>query len=301
MKLSQNKWISACLLAAAGALSNQAFADEHLFGYVKGAETLPKGGWEFYQWVTNRRDKGVGDYDAWNTMTELEYGVTDRFSVAGSLKMQSIDTSGLIIDGYLPKANDYGLRPSGLETEIKYNFLSPARDDFGLSAIFALDYDWRDPHSGQDKDTLSFETYLIGQKYFMEGQLVWVANVGLEATYADRDEIADLPEDFDWPTDPEMEIELSTGTGLTYRFAPSWFIGAETLYETEFETEVGQERWSIFLGPTLHYAAERWWATLTWFNQVKGGGEQYPDQPDTDLHLIEKTKNEYRLKIGVNF
>ena len=130
---------------------------------------------------------------------------------------------------------------------------------------------------------------------------MWVGNGGLEATYARRKAIDNLPAGFEWSTDPEMEIELKVGTGLTYRFAPGWFFGLETQYETEFETDVGQERWSVFAGPTLHYAGQQWWATLTWFKQLRGGGERYDGQTYDNLHLIEKTKNEVRLKVGYNF
>jgi hypothetical protein len=91
------------------------------------------------------------------------------------------------------------------------------------------------------------------------------------------------------------------GVGLAYRFAPRWFVGVETYYETEFETDVGQERWSWHAGPTLHYGDKAWWATLTWMPQLRGGGETYPEQTDTDLHLIEKTEQEIRLKLGYNF
>jgi len=45
--------------------------------------------------------------------------------------------------------------------------------------------------------------------------------------------------DIEWTTCPEMEIGLSYRTGLSYRIAPKWFIGAEIVYDTEFETEVG--------------------------------------------------------------
>lgn len=276
-------------------------ADESLFGYVKGAETLPQGAWQFAQTVTYRTDKGTGNYDAWNTKSEIEYGVTNRFTAAGYLKMQAIDTSGLVIDGYLPGDKDYGLKPSGVEGSMKYNFLSPAKDDFGLSGYAAFSYDWLDAHSGQGKNKYSLETELLAQKYFMEGQLIWVGNAGVESTYAKRDEIAGLPPGFDWPEDAEMEIELKFGSGLSYRFAPNWFIGAEVLYETEFETEVGQERWSWFAGPTLHYGGSRIWASLTWLPQLRGGGEMYPGQPDTDLHLIEKTEQEIRFRFGIAF
>lgn len=288
-------------LALTLTLTRGALADENLFGYVKGAETLPEDSWEIYQWLTSRADKGAGRYTALNTLTEFEYGVTNRLSVSTSLKLQSIDTSGLVIDGYLPRAIRYGLRYSGLEGSVKYNFRSPARDGFGLSAYFSLDLDRLDPHSGQDKDKYSLDARMLGQKYFLEGQLVWVVNVGTEMTHATRGPVADLPADFDWTTNPEIEWEWQIGTGASYRFAPRWFVGLEMQYETEFETEVGQERWSLFAGPSIHYGSERWWATLTWFGQIEGGGEQYPGQPDTGLHLIEKTERELRVKFGVNF
>jgi hypothetical protein len=35
--------------------------------------------------------------------------------------------------------------------------------------------------------------------------------------------------------------------------------------------------------------------------QVAGGGLTYPEQTNTNLHLIEKTAQEVRLKIGINF
>lgn len=288
-------------LAAALGLAQAASADENLLGYLKGAETLPQGSWELYQWLTSRSGKGAGHYSALDGKTEFEYGVTDRFSVSGNLKMQSIDTSGLMIDGYLPQDEDYGFRLSGIEGAVKYNFLSPARDDFGLSTYVSLTYDRLDAHSGQNKDKYSVEALLLAQKYFLEGQLTWVANLGTEATHATRGAIANLPPDFEWTSDPEIEWEWIVGTGASYRFAPNWYVGFEFLYETEFETEVGQERWSLFGGPSLHYGSQQWWATLTWTPQITGGGELYPGQIDTDLHLIEKTDHEVRFKIGFNF
>jgi hypothetical protein len=180
-------------------------------------------------------------------------------------------------------------------------FLSPAIDPVGLAARFGVEYSWLDPHSGQDKRKLSATTEFLMQKYFLDDQLVTVANLGMESTYARRGEIANLPADFEWTTDPEMEVELKAGVGLAYRIAPRWFVGVETFYETEFETEVGQERWSWHAGPSLHYGDRRWWATLTWMPQLRGGGETYPEQTDTDLHLIEKTRQEFRLKVGYNF
>lgn len=278
-----------------------AHADENLLGYVRGAETIPKGGSELYLKATQRSDKDIGTYRATDWEAEYEYGVSDRFNVSVAAEAMSLDTHGILINGYLPGDREFGFKASGVEVAGKYNILRPAADGIGLSLRGGLDYSWVDKHSGQDKDTVSAEFDLLAQKYFLDAQLVWVGNLGLEATYAKRKPIANLPADFEWPTDPEMEIELKAGTGLSYRFAPNWYVGAEALYETEFETEVGQERWSVFAGPSLHYGSEKWWATLTWLPQIRGGGEQYDGQADTDLHLIEKTRHEARLKVGFNF
>ena len=291
---------SAVLLAAA-TLAMDSRGDEGLFGYVKGAEPLPKGAMDFEQWFTYRTDKGIGSYDALDTKTEIEYGVTDRFGVEAAFFGLGVDTQDILINAYIPKDEKYTWKPAGLEAAVKYNYLSPAKDNIGLSQYAALSYFWRDVHSGQDKDSYSFETILIAQKYFMEGQLVAVGNLGIEATSAQRAEIDGLPPDFEWPTDPEMESELTIAGGLTYRFAPSWFIGAEVVYQTEHETVVGQERWSVQAGPTLHYGGKKWWATLTWLPQIVGGGPPYDGQTDDDYQLIEKTKQEVRFKFGLNF
>lgn len=282
-------------LACAGHI----FAGEQIFGYIHGAEPLPQGAYELYSTLTSRFDKGKGHYEAYNLDFELEYGVTDRFSIQGALKTQSLDTSGLIVDGYIPaEKSTTGL--SGIELGGLYNILKPAMDNFGLSIYSGLDYNWIDVHSGQDKDTLSYESRLIVQKYFLEGQMILGGDFGLEATWADRAEIKGLDPAIEWSTDPEVELELQAGTGLSYRFAPGWYASLEAQYETEFETDVGQERWSIFMGPSIHYANKDFWVTLAWMPQLAGGGETYPGQTE-DLHLIEKTAEEIRLKVGFNF
>lgn len=294
------KWAAIGLMSCV-AIATPAMADENLFGYVTGAETLPRGAGEIYVFNTLRSGKGQGKYDAVDTEIEGEYGVTDRITLSGAASFLSIDTHGLTIDGYLPKAIDKGPRFSGLEIKAKFNVLSPALDNFGLAVITAAEWSRLDPHSGQKKTEYEGHVTLAAQKYFMQGQLIWAGNVGLKAGYEDRAAIPDLPPDFDWPTTPEMEIELKLSTGLSYRVAPNWFLGAETEWTSEYETEVGQERWSLFAGPTIHYGGKKLWATLTWFPQIKGGGERYQGQTDRNLHLIEKTKNEFRLKLGYNF
>lgn len=280
--------------------SATSFGDENLLGYVKGAETLPKGAWEIYQTVTSRDDKGKGSYHAIDTTTEVERGITDRFTVTASIMMMALNTNGLVVDGYLPKDQSFGLRPTGYEFYGKYNFLSPAKDDFGMSVLWAFKNMWIDSHSGQGKDKYVYENYLLLQKYFLEGQMIWTGNLAIEASHSTRAFIPGLDPNVEWSTNPEMEIETKIGTGLSYRFLPEWFIGAEALYETEYETDIGRERYTLFAGPSLHHGNENWWATLTIFPQILGGGEKFDGQPE-GLHLIEKTKTETKLKVGFNF
>lgn len=276
------------------------YAGEDFFGYLSGSEVLPKQAKELELQNTARWDKGIGSYRAFDSEIEMEYGVSNRFTVSGALKGQAIKTSGILIDAYIPKDESYGTRLSGVEAKAKYNILSAAQDPLGLTVSFSVDHNWLDNHSGQDKRTLSTETGLQLQKYFMEGRMVWVGNLAHENTIADRAPIADLPPNFEWPTDPEVEIEFTAGTGLTYRVVKNWYTGLETQYQEERETEVGQERWSWFAGPSLHYGSQKWWTTFTWLSQIRGGGERYDGQTG-HYHLIEKTKQEIRLKLGFNF
>ncbi|WP_024851808.1 DUF6662 family protein [Hydrogenovibrio kuenenii] len=279
---------------------NTALAGEQLLGYTQGAEPLPKGASEFYQIFTTRNDKGKGTYHALDSKTEIEHGFTNRFSGSFAITGHQINTNGLLIDGYLPQEKNKSFSFSGMEAEMKYAFLTPALNDIGLSTTFGLSYDTVDSHSGQKKDTLSADVGVQLQKYFMDGQLVWLNNASMESTYAKRPAITGINDESVWPTTPEMEIELTASTGISYRFTNNWSIGTEAVYQTEFETEVGQERWSLFAGPSIHYGDQKFWATLTYLPQVVGGGERYPGQ-SRGLHLIEKTKYETKLKLGYNF
>jgi Family of unknown function (DUF6662) len=276
-------------------------ADEQLLNYVKGAEVQPKGTWQLYQWITQRRNKGTGHYTGSDYRTELEYGFTDR--LAGSLYVngQGINTQGIRVDAYIPKDESYAYRLAGMAAAVKYNFVSPIINPIGVSLYAESTIGTKDPHSGQDKRTYSFETLLLLQKNFRGDTVIWMTNVGLESTYAKRAAVSDLPPDFEWPVVPEMEIEPTIETGISGRIASNLYVGAEVQYQTEFETDVGQERWSLFAGPTVHYGARKWWATFTWFPQLRGGGEIVSGQSDTHLHLVEKTKQEWRFKVAYNF
>ena len=66
-------------------LTTSVSANDRLFTYSYEPETMPQGAWEVEQWITARalRNKRVGqdDYLRWQFRTELEYGVTDNYTV----------------------------------------------------------------------------------------------------------------------------------------------------------------------------------------------------------------------------
>ena len=129
--------------------------------------------------------------------------------------------------------------------------------------------------------------------------MIWAGNLALEATKATRRELEGLPDDFEWPTFAEVELEFTARTGMSYRFVPKWFLSIEGEFQQEYETEVNLERESIFVGPSVHYGGKNMWFTFSYLGQVSGRGETYDGQPD-GYHLIEKTKHELIAKIGIN-
>ena len=58
--MNKKRGVCAPLLIGALALSTKALADEGLFGYVKGAEPLPKGAWDAEQWFYLAGGEGAG-------------------------------------------------------------------------------------------------------------------------------------------------------------------------------------------------------------------------------------------------
>src|SRR5262249_42834866 len=199
----------------------EARADENLFGYSYGTETLPKGGIELYSWTTWRTDKGKGTYDALDLRQEIEYGVTDRFqaSLYMSQRYHSIHNSQPIEieDGApereYPNRNEFAF--DGVQTEFKYSFLSPYLDPLGFALYAEPGWSRISKESGQHEDALSLEVKALFQKNFLEDTLIAVLNISPEYEWA-RGKGIDH-----W----ENELELELTGGLTYRIAPRWYGG----------------------------------------------------------------------------
>src|SRR6478609_7086040 len=121
MKLStilKTGGLLACGLSAAS-------ANERLFTYSYEPETLVKGATEFEQWVTLRagRNKTVGqeNYNKWELRSELEYGVTDNYSVS-----LYINESSESFRDPVTRENHSDFHFDGISLENRYMLLNPA-------------------------------------------------------------------------------------------------------------------------------------------------------------------------------
>lgn len=277
-------------LALGALLSTAAHADENLFGWAKGSETLPKGHIDLYQFGTMRTGKAAvdGSYNAYDFETEIEYGVSDEFQVGFSVAQNYFSGSMLEDDG--DGLTQTGYRFGGVAASGKYRFTSPFIDDFGLAFIQQVGYNRHDETAGIVENHIFVAPSLVFQKNFLDNTLVTVASIG---------------GDLGWGKKPAeeygKEMGLETRMGVTYRFAPKWFVGFEGRVRSEYpEFDItDNEHVVVFIGPNLHYGSEKFWATFGWAYQVYG--HETNEQQVDDRAFAEQVQNEIRLKVGFNF
>ncbi|HTI72542.1 MAG TPA: DUF6662 family protein [Candidatus Limnocylindria bacterium] len=261
-----------------------AHGDEHLFGYVRGAETLPKGHFDAYQFVTARVGKPAGQYRAWDFDTEVEYGITDQLQVGISTVQHYFDFKGV---DELDDGSFY--RFGGLEGSVKYRIKSPFKDGYGLTFRTETGFLRYDDVGGIIQKEYFVAPQMIVQKNYLDDTLIFSANTGIQLAWGKQP-----AEQYD------HELALEGALGGTYRFAPNWFFGLETHLRSEYPMfDFGNhEHTVLFGGPALHYGAQRWWATLSWAEQLWGAEV---DSVVPDKAYAEEARREFRLKIGFNF
>src|SRR4051812_17327012 len=165
-------FIPAALAFAAGLLT--ASANERLFTYTYEPETMPKGGWEFENWVTSRvgRNDVVGqrDYRRWEFRQSLEYGVTDNWTT--ELYFNSREES---FRDPANGAKHSGFRWDGVSLENRYQVLNQADHAIGLTLYL-------EPRISDSELELE-EKIIIGQRY---GKWKWAANVTHATEWSDH-------------------------------------------------------------------------------------------------------------------
>lgn len=252
-----------------------AVANERLFTYTYEPETMPKGGFEYEQWVTARmiRNDAVEQehYNRWEFREELEYGLTDDYTLSLYLNHS--------YEYYRDTASGEGVSDSrfdGISLENKYLVLNPAEHAIGL-ALYLEPTIWNDQAELEQK-------VILGQRH---GDWKWALNL----THATE-----------WENDYEQtEGEVEASFGIARSLGPRWSVGIELRDHNELPDYKSWENTALFLGPVVSYRRERWWAALTVTPQVYGANFQ--GNPDRNNHLELEGHERWnaRLIVGFNF
>jgi hypothetical protein len=279
---------AAFLTLSTSLFSSNVRADEHLFGWVLGSETLPAGHAEAYEFFTLQSGKAEGTYRALDTETELEYGFTDQFQASVALENNYFYNKG--VNGPRDALNDTNVfRFGGIELSAKYRLLSPFKDPVGFALRLEGGYLPHDEVDGLKETEGYIAPQCILQKNYFDDTLIIDLNAGTEFAWGKR------------PAEQyPRELAFTGGAGISYRFAPNWYIGLENHVRAEYPLfHIGNfEHVVDYAGPAIHYATQRWWVTLSYNYQIFGNGI---DEPASGQTFAEEVRHQVRLKIGFNF
>jgi hypothetical protein len=284
-------------------------AHESLFAWTLTTDLTPKGHGEFEQWVTARWEKEHGSYQVFDFREEFEYGVTDNFQIALYLNHHYVyanddvpaedparpgkrlpgvyETGGEDVHaGHDPSKPFDSYHFGSVSFEGIYRLLSPYKDPLGLAL-------YSETSVGDQENELEWKILL--QKNWLEDRLVWALNVNYELEFKKAEEDA-------W----ERIGVFEWFTGLSYRFVRNWYAGLEFWNHHEFADATVHEHSAYFIGPTIHYGGERWWASLGFLHQLPMGqafSEANKEFADDGNYIFGEEHEKYyvRLKVGINF
>ncbi|HWH68239.1 MAG TPA: hypothetical protein VNT26_02600 [Candidatus Sulfotelmatobacter sp.] len=259
-----------------GALSLlPASATERFFTYSYEPETMPQGGMEYEQWVTLRagRNRAVGqeNFNLWELREELEYGVTDNYTVSLYLNESA--------ESYRdPVTSDHHseFHFDGISVENRYLVLNPADHAVGLALYL-------EPRYSGDEAEIE-ERIILGQRH---GNWKWAVNLTHATEWTD-----DLHE-----TEGEVEVSL----GLTRHLGKHWSVGVEARDHNELPQYEKWENTALYVGPVVSYQQEKWWAALTVMPQIYGTNFDGNPSKSDHLELEGHERWNARLIVGIGF
>ncbi|HYG36898.1 MAG TPA: DUF6662 family protein [Clostridia bacterium] len=265
--------VSALLLSSVLTLTSR--ADERRFTYVYEPETLPAGAMEYENWVTLRtqRTKAVGkeNFSRWDLRQEIEYGVTDRYTVALYLNEKAESYRN-------PTTGDdeSEFEWKGVSLENRYNVLNPAEHPVGVTLYLEGRY------SGEEAELE--QKIILGQRH---GNWKWALNLEHATEWEDNLH--------------ETEGEIGVSVGLARDLNKNWSLGLELRNQTLLPEYKEFESSAVFLGPVLSYHQEKWWAALTVMPQIYGWNNDGAADGDSNLELVDHEKLNVRFLFGINF
>jgi hypothetical protein len=252
--------IGAALAAGCICLS-PAHADERRFTYTYEPEVLPQGGLEFEQWLTLRTQRTKDgevqqdNYNLWEFREELEYGVTDNYSVSLYLNAAAESFRDFSEN---PAVDRSSFKFQGISLENRYMLLNPANHSVGLTLYLEPRY------SGDEAEVE--QKIILGQRY---GDWKWAFNL-VHAT--------------EWEDNlHSVEGEVEADLGISRDLGKHWSIGLEARNHNELPDYRIWENTALFVGPVVSYRHEKWWAALSVMPQIFGAN--FHGNPDSNSHL----------------
>jgi hypothetical protein len=279
MKTVTLKRIVIVLIGSCLALTTTSRADERRFTYTYEPEVLPKGAWEFEQWVTLRSQRTSGgevqqdNYNLWEIREELEYGVTDNYSV--SLYLNTSAESYRKV-GTSPAVDYSEFRFDGISVENRYMVLNPATHSVGLTLYLEPRF------SGTEAEIE--EKIILGQRH---GNWKWAFNLTHATEWEDN------------LHSTEGEVEATFGVGRD--LSTHWSVGLELRDHNELPEYNEWENTAVFLGPVVSYRQEKWWAALTVMPQIYGANFSGDPDHHHSLELEGHERVNARLLFGISF
>jgi len=282
------------LLGAMYVLGSSISADENMWLYTKGTDTLPQGAKELKLSTMLRHGKNSGDYNFYDFRPEFEYGLTNHITLMAEVMIfhHTYSVSDEINPMFETQGGAgsrfQGTELAGFEIGYKQNILSPYKDFVGFAYSLVWEHRYRYRLDGAKIDQNSYVASAYIQKNWLDDTLTWAFNGKIEL------------EERNSPGVFEKEIALDFSTGIAYRVAPKHFVGIEVRHQSDYlspyDTEAGdfaepdlkpsdwglthltfgtQHQNGLYVGPTYHYAEKSWWLTTGVLFQVAGGGSEH--------------------------
>jgi hypothetical protein len=255
-----------------------AHADERRFTYTYEPELLPQGGLEFEQWLTLRTQRTSGgevqqgNYNLWEIREELEYGVTDNYSVSLYL-----NTAAESFRDYTqnPPADNSTFDFKGVSIENRLMVLNPANHSIGLTLYL-------EPRFSGDEAELE-EKIIIGQRH---GDWKWAFNLVHATEWVDNLH--------------SVEGEVEADLGIARDLGKHWSVGLEFRNHNELPDYRIWENTALFIGPVVSYRREKWWTALTVMPQIFGTNFNGNPGGDSQLELEAHERLNVRLLFSIS-
>ena len=253
-------------------------ADERRFTYTYEPEVLPQGGMEFEQWITLRTQRTSdaevkqGNYNLWELREELEYGVTDNYSLSLYLNFANESFKDHSQD---PPVTISEFKFQGVSLENRYMVLNPAKHAVGLTLYL-------EPRFSGDEAEVE-EKLILGQWL---GEWKWAFNL-VHAT--------------EWSHNlNSVEGELEADLGIARNLGKNWSLGVELRDHNELPDYSLWENTALYVGPVLSYRHEKWWAALSVMPQIYGANFQGNPDGNSWLELEGHERLNVRLLFSLS-